>query len=99
MFKVYHVLHDLVPFVQLKKCEKRPWRNATFSKVAHSHYSWKYNIRSNVNSDLSIVTIFWSLVEFIGVIKKMKNFTGRRDGIPMLLYFHPLLKVITLKLF
>ena len=34
MFKVYHVLHDLVPFVQLKKCEKRPWRNATFSKVA-----------------------------------------------------------------
>ena len=58
MFKVYRVLHDLVPFVQLKKCEKHPWRNATFSKVAHLHYSCKYNIRSNVNSDLSIVTIF-----------------------------------------
>ena len=31
------------------------------------------NIRSHVNSDLSTVTIFWSLVESIGVIKKMKK--------------------------
>ena len=31
------------------------------------------NIRSNVNSDLSIVTTFWSLVESIGVIKKLKE--------------------------
>ena len=34
MLKVYHVLCDLVPFVQFKKCEKHPWRNVTFSKVA-----------------------------------------------------------------
>ena len=27
-------------------------------KVARLHFSWKYNLRSNVNSDLSIVTIF-----------------------------------------
>ena len=25
---------NLVPFVQFKKCEKHPWRSATFSKVA-----------------------------------------------------------------
>ena len=31
------------------------------------------NIRSHVNSDLSTVTIFWSLVESIGVIKKIKE--------------------------
>ena len=31
------VLHDLVPFVQFKKCEKHPWRSITFSKVA----GWK----------------------------------------------------------
>ena len=28
------VLRDLVPFVQFKKREKRPWRNVTLSKVA-----------------------------------------------------------------
>ena len=27
-------LRDLLPFVQFKKREKHPWRNATFSKVA-----------------------------------------------------------------
>ena len=27
-------LRDLVPFVQLKKHEKHPWRSVTFSKVA-----------------------------------------------------------------
>ena len=27
-------LHDLVPFVQFKKPEKRPWRSVTFSKIA-----------------------------------------------------------------
>ena len=52
-------------------CEKHPWRNVTFSKAARSHYSWKYIVRSNVNSDLCTVTIFCSLVESIPVIKKM----------------------------
>ena len=28
------VLHDLVPFVQLKKREKHPWRSVSFCKVA-----------------------------------------------------------------
>ena len=27
-------LHDLVPFVQFKKPEKRPWRSVTFIKIA-----------------------------------------------------------------
>ena len=27
-------LRDLVPFVQLKKRKKHPWRSVTFSKVA-----------------------------------------------------------------
>ena len=87
----------MVPFVQFKNCEKQSWRNVTFSEVARLHYSWKYNIRSNVNSDLSIVIIFRSLVESIGVIKKMKEILlTEKDGIPMLLYFHALLKVIIL---
>ena len=28
------VLRDLVPFVQFRKREKRPWKSVTFSKVA-----------------------------------------------------------------
>ena len=28
------VLRDFASFAQLKKCEKHPWRSATFSKVA-----------------------------------------------------------------
>ena len=32
--KICDVLGNLVPFVQFKKCEKHPWRSATFSKVA-----------------------------------------------------------------
>ena len=27
-------MHDLVPFVQSKKCEKHPWRSITLLKVA-----------------------------------------------------------------
>ena len=27
-------LRDLIPFVQVKKREKHPWRSVTFSKVA-----------------------------------------------------------------
>ena len=92
MLKVYQKMC----IKKFKKCEKRPWRNVTFSKVARLHY-WKYNTRSNVNSDLSIVTIFRSLVESIGVIKKLKEILlTEKDGIPMLLYFHALLKVIIL---
>ena len=30
----FGALHDLVPFVQSKKCEKYPWRSVNFSKVA-----------------------------------------------------------------
>ena len=29
-----NTLHNLVPFIQLKKCEKHPWRSDNFSKVA-----------------------------------------------------------------
>ena len=43
-------MRDLVPFVQFKKCEKNPWRNVIFSKVARWHYPWNNNIRGNVNS-------------------------------------------------
>ena len=32
--KICGALRDLVPFVQLKKREKYPWRSVTFSKVA-----------------------------------------------------------------
>ena len=51
----------------------------TFSEVAHLHYSWKYNVRCNVNSDISIVTIFRSLVESIEVIKKMKILVTEKE--------------------
>ena len=32
--KICDVLRILVPFIQFKKRGKRPWRSATFSKVA-----------------------------------------------------------------
>ena len=61
-------------------------------------YMTHKNIRRNVNSDLSIVTIFWSLVESIGVIKKMKEIllTEKEMIFLVLLYFRALLKVIIL---
>ena len=31
---IYDALGDLIPFVQFKKREKRPWRSVTFSKIA-----------------------------------------------------------------
>ena len=72
MFKVYQMFCAICTICIILKTGKHPRRNVTFSKVAHLHYSWKYNIRSNVNSDLSIVTIlFCSLIESIGVIKKI----------------------------
>ena len=30
---IYDALHVLVPFAQIKKGEKHPWRSVTFSKV------------------------------------------------------------------
>ena len=47
---VYHVLRNLVSFVQFKKCEKHPWRNVTFSKVARLHYSQKYKKECQLRS-------------------------------------------------
>ena len=32
--KICDALRDLIPFVQFKKREKRPWMSNTFSKVA-----------------------------------------------------------------
>ena len=34
VISIYDALRDLVPFVQFKKREKRPWRSVNFSKVA-----------------------------------------------------------------
>ena len=31
---IWDALRDLVPFVQIKKRKKHPWRSVTFSKVA-----------------------------------------------------------------
>ena len=31
---IYDILHDLVPYLQFRKCEKHQWRGITFSKVA-----------------------------------------------------------------
>ena len=44
------VLRNLVSFVQFKKCEKHPWRNVTFSKVARLHYSQKYKKECQLRS-------------------------------------------------
>ena len=56
------------------------------------------NIRSNVNPDLSIVTIFCLFVESIGVIKKMKQIllTEKEMIFLVLSYLHALLKIIIL---
>ena len=32
------ILRSLVPFLQLKKCKKHPWRSVTFSKVSLQLY-------------------------------------------------------------
>ena len=45
------------------------------------------NIRSNANSDLSIVTMFWSLVESIGVIKKMTEILLTANAMVFLCYY------------
>ena len=87
LWSISHVLRVLKPFVQFKKCGKHPWRNVTLSKVACLHYSWKYDIRSYVNSDLSIVTIFWSLVESIGAIKKTKEILLTEKDMVFLCYY------------
>ena len=34
LFQKWDALRDLVPFAQIKKREKHPWRSVTFSKVA-----------------------------------------------------------------
>ena len=81
------VLRGMVLFVEFKICEKHPWRNVTFSKVAGLYYSWKYNIRSHVNSDLSIVTMFWSLVESIGVTKEVKESLRTEKEMVFLCYY------------
>ena len=82
--------------MQFKKCEKHPLRNVTFSKVAHLYYSWKYNVRSNVSLDLSIVTIF-SPLESIEVIKKTKEILlTEKEMVILLLYCQALLNVILL---
>ena len=48
------VFCDLVPFVQFKKREKRPWRSVNFSKVAKSLFSycpliWMFCNRKSMN--------------------------------------------------
>ena len=60
-------MRDLVLFVQFKKCEKHLWRNVTFSNL--KAYITHGNIIKEGMLTLSVVTIFWSLVELIGVIK------------------------------
>ena len=37
-------LRDLVPFVQIKKREKHPWRSVTFSKVAGFHGCFRFGV-------------------------------------------------------
>ena len=104
MLKVYQMFcairYQLFNLNNVKNTHGGTSRNVKLEecKAAGLHYSWKYIIRRNVNSDLSIVTIFWSLVESIGVIKKMKEIllTEKEMVFLVLLYFHALLNVIIL---
>ena len=40
----YDALHNLVPFVQLKKREKHPWRSVNFSNASQMHPQILYKI-------------------------------------------------------
>ena len=42
MLNICDVLHDLVPFVQFRKCEKHPRRNVTFSTKSNT-FSWCFS--------------------------------------------------------
>lgn len=39
VFSIYDALHDVIPFVQFEKFEKRPWSNFTSTKVAHFNFA------------------------------------------------------------
>ena len=54
-----YALRNLVPIVQFKKCEKGPWRNDTFSKVAGL-----YQIAKRITVIVKNVTIFDSMTNF-----------------------------------
>ena len=43
---IFGALHDLVPFVQIKKCEKHPWRSVNFVKI---NIGPSPNFASNIN--------------------------------------------------
>ena len=62
-------MRDLVPFVQFKK---QSCRNVTFSKVT-AYITHGNNIRRNVNSDLSVVTMRGVAITFfkLGIVKKL----------------------------
>ena len=79
---IWDALHDLVPFVQFKKCEKRPWKSVTFSKAAglsvtflkvtllYGCFSWflncTYGTKSRKTSHIEL--FYWMFVSAVNSI-------------------------------
>ena len=60
------------------------WMSPLVKLHAYINYG---NIRSNVNPDISIVTIFWLLVESMSHWENERNFTDRKiDGISVIIF-------------
>ena len=54
--EIWDALHNLVLFLQFKKCEKHPWRSVTISKMLFAFfklYKW-YQITQNITYDDSV---------------------------------------------
>ena len=62
----FDVLHDLVPFIQFKKREKRSWRSLTFNKVTlpHECFSRFLNCTNGTKSRNALCTYIYLEFKF-----------------------------------
>ena len=62
-------LHDLVPFVQFKKCEKHPWRSCRLLKVTllHGCFSRFLNLQMVTNGVKHLIYTPFSFFTATGV--------------------------------
>ena len=59
------VLRDLVPFVQFRKREKRPWRSVNFSKVAG------FSNFTRINAPLWVFSTFFKLYKWYQITHRI----------------------------
>ena len=62
-------LYDLVSFVQSKKHEKHPWKNATFSKVA----GFRRQLYTKTNTPSWLSFAFFKLYKWHQIAQNIKS--------------------------